>query len=454
MKMTVATAACVVGLFGLAHARQPSAKPSSGWRFGPQAQVIWTESTASELGRSLERRNWTPAVNPERPRGGIDLYARVAPAVVVVRTDIGHGTGFIVSPSGLVLTNHHVVSGMMAHDAARGASYANVHLGTLGRDGVIALRKEPIRAWLLKLEAATDLALLKLELPAGGTPMPALKLAAAAPRPGLEASVIGHPADGMLWTLRSGEVASVGRMPTDMVDLVMLQLSAAAQQRDQVAELLSRVASRKIILTSIGINHGDSGGPVVDANGDVIAVTFAMPAGHGKFSYHVHLDEVRQFLANTSSTPILDLPDAWQLGPNVDLHDIDGDRKPDLLLAGSRSPEQLLFDLDNDTPAAALTDRAALVRSRKWDFEFALRASPDEPMSTAFYDTDGDGVVDVIHTINKEDETSNWKFTRGANGRWQIERNVKLAFPSPSLIRDPRLAQRLASILKRGPGSQ
>ena len=246
----------------------------------------------------------------------------------------------------------------------------------------------------------------------------------------------------------------MGRMPADMVDLVMLQLSAAAPQREQMAEALSRAVSRKIILTSIGVNHGDSGGPIVDANGDLIAVTFAMPASHGKFSYHVHLDEVRQVRANTPATPILDLPDAWQLGPNVDVQDLDGDRKPDVLVAGSRAPEQFLFDLDNDTPAAALSDPGALVRSRKWDFEFALRIAQDEPMTTAFYDTDGDGAIDVIFTADKEDQANNWKFTRAANGQWQIERNVKLAFFSPSLIRDQRLAQRLASMLKRGPGPQ
>ncbi|HEU4689060.1 MAG TPA: trypsin-like peptidase domain-containing protein [Vicinamibacterales bacterium] len=453
MQKIVGTLVCLAGMFCLVHAR-PGAQPPSGWQFGPQARIIWTETSATELARALERRTWTPAVNPERPRGGVDLYARVAPAVVVVRTDRGHGTGFIVSPTGHVLTNHHVVSGMMTHDAARGASYANVHLGTLGADGMIALRKEPIRAWLLKLEAATDLALLKLDLPAGSAPLPALKLAAAGPRPGMAASAIGHPADGMLWTLRSGEVASMGRMPADMVDLVMLQLSAAAPQREQMAEALSRAVSRKIILTSIGVNHGDSGGPIVDANGDLIAVTFAMPASHGKFSYHVHLDEVRQFRANTPAAPILDLPEAWQLGPNVDVQDLDGDRKPDVLVAGSRAPEQFLFDLDNDTPAAALSDPGALVRSRKWDFEFALRIAQDEPMTTAFYDTDGDGAIDVIFTADKEDQANNWKFTRAANGQWQIERNVKLAFFSPSLIRDQRLAQRLASMLKRGPGPQ
>jgi S1-C subfamily serine protease len=450
MIRTIASLAVAAGVTLVVSAQSPASKPVAGGTFGESAEIVWTDATASEIGRAADRAPWTPAVNPERRRGA-DVYAKVAPAVVVVRTSSSHGTGFLVDPVGLVLTNHHVVANSLEHDAARGASYASVHLGRLGADGGMVLREGAVRGYLLKLDAAVDLALLKLDaVPKDVLPLSALRFAASPPRPGTPATIIGHPAAGMLWTMRSGEVSSSGAMPGDMVDIVMRQLAAGPQQRQAAAVRLKQAPSRRIILTSTGANPGDSGGPVVDAAGNVIAVTFAVPAepALAKFSYHIHLDEVRRFMATVPNAPMLDTPDPWQLGPRVELQDLDGDRRPDVLVAGTQAPEQLLFDLDNDTPATALTDQTALIRDRKWDFEFALRIAGDESTSSAFYDTNGDGAVDLILTVQDDNHKMNTLFTRGADGRWKIERNAALAFAAPSPLPAP-LGQRLAAMLKR-----
>ena len=190
------------------------------------------------------------------------------------------------------------------------------------------------------------------------------------------------------------------------------------------------------------------GGPVVDALGRVIAVTFAVPAdpARAKFSYHIHLDEVRAFMAKAVDGPKLDVPDPWQLGPRIQLSDLDADGRPDLLLGGTDNPEELLFDLDNDTVGR---DVVALVRGRKWDFEFALRAVKSEPTSSAFYDTDNDGTIDLIHTVWDRDHSRNTRFIRAADGKWSVEDNVTLTFPSTTYLKDKRLAQRLATVLAR-----
>ena len=418
-------------------------------KFGADARVVWTPSAASELSRQQESAPWQPSANTERPRGGVEVYSKVAPAVVVVRTDTGHGTGFLVSADGQLLTNHHVVSGGLRHDNQQSASYVQVHLGRLGADGVMSVRSEPVRAFLLKTDPAVDLALLKLErVPADFQPIPFLQLAPEPPRPGMPATIVGHPASGMLWTLRSGQVSSVGRMPADLVDLIILQLAAAPGDRQQMLDQLKQEPSRRIILTSAGANPGDSGGPVVDALGRVIAVTFAVPAdpARAKFSYHIHLDEVRPFMAKVVDEPKLDVPDPWQLGPRIQLSDLDADGRPDLLLGGTDNPEELLFDLDNDTVGR---DVVALVRGRKWDFEFALRVVKSEPTSSAFYDTDNDGTIDLIHTVWDRDHSRNTRFIRAADGKWSVEHNVTLTFPSTTYLKDKRLAQRLATVLAR-----
>src|SRR5438094_219751 len=40
-----------------------------------------------------------------------EVYRKVAPATVLIRTPNGFGTGIVVDPRGFVLTNHHVVAG-------------------------------------------------------------------------------------------------------------------------------------------------------------------------------------------------------------------------------------------------------------------------------------------------------------------------------------------------------
>ncbi len=441
-RKALVTASCLVAAFTLTfRAQGPApAKPLSGqYRFESDAALVWTAASTAELGRQLERSPWKPASNSERPRGGLELYSKVAPAVVVVRTDTGHGTGFIVSPEGHVLTNHHVVADGLRHDIQKSASYALVHLGQLGADGVMRLRDEPVRGLLLKSDPAVDLALLKLEtIPPELKPLPSITLSSVAPRPGQPATIVGHPASGMLWTLRSGEVASIGRMPADLVDVVMLQLAGTQGERRQLVEQLKQAPSRRILITSAGANPGDSGGPVVDSTGRLIAVTFAVPAevSQAKFSYHVHLDEVKAFMAKMPAAPRLSVPDPWQLATRVAVRDVDRDGRADVLMAGTDKPEELLFDLDNDTPAAAVADVPGLVRDRKWEFEFALRVDPSEPTSTAFYDTDNDGTIDLIHTVVDNDHTKNTRFVRTADGNWRAESNVTLTFPSATYLKD------------------
>jgi S1-C subfamily serine protease len=415
--------------------------------FGSGVRTVITPESVWRLIVDPSEQPWRPDVNREHSRGyAAALYPKVAPAVVVVRTDSGHGTGFLIDDRGTLVTNHHVVEEGLRHDAARRASYAMVHLGTLSRDGSMTLQPGALRAYVYAIDAARDLALLRVERAPGAAPLPFLALAEAGARPGVPIVVVGHPAAGMLWTVRTGEVASVGRMPADMVNTVMTRLSAADSRRDDIASALARLTSRRIILTSAGINPGDSGGPVLDAAGRVVAVTFAVPASPSlaKFSYHMHLDELKVFLQDVPSAPRLVPPDPWALGPQVALDDLDGDRRPDVLVAGDEEPDTFLFDLDNDTPLASVRDLDDLVSRRTWEFEAGLRSAGDR--MTAFYDSNGDGTIDLVLTAGA-DPAHHARFTRDAAGRWQVQTGAPLKPIGGANLRSPALAARFDALV-------
>ena len=342
---------------------------------GANASVIFTADNLGDVLAPQSRPVWQPKPATERPRGGVEIYAAAAPAVVVVRTADGHGTGFFISADGLLVTNHHVINTGLTH--APDASSATVHIGQMGTAGIMDLRSQGLRAVLYKSDPVRDLALLKVQpLPGQPAKFPFIKLSATAPRPGMDCAIIGHPSSGMLWTYRPCQVSSVGTWPKDLVNLVMTRLTATGANRQSVEEFIATQSNHRIMLTSAQANPGDSGGPVLDPSGALMGVTFAGPGNQAedKFTYHVHLDEVRSFVANTPQNPMLLVPNPWSLPARTEVRDVDGDTVLDLLVAGDgERPEVLLFDLDGNSPRpASASNLAALVRNRKWDFEVAI----------------------------------------------------------------------------------
>ncbi len=150
----------------------------------------------------------------------------------------GHafGSGFIVDPSGLIVTNDHVV---------RGADEVSVQL----HDG----RKFVGRA--IKRDARTDLAILRIE---AKEPLPFLKLGDSdAMEIGDRVLAVGSPL-GMTGTVTSGIVSAKGR------DIHMNMYEDFLQ-------------------TDAAINPGNSGGPLVNLAGEVIGVNSAIRSDTGGF---------------------------------------------------------------------------------------------------------------------------------------------------------------------------
>ncbi len=220
----------------------------------------------------------------------VALTNRVSPAVVQIMVDgygpsledrsrnnvatVGYqrtiGSGVIVDSEGYILTNAHVVEGAQRIRVAlpQPTSASLFDQTPVGKRRVL-------EATLIGAHKESDLALLKVE----SHGLPALALAATRPvYPGEFVVAIGSPA-GLEGSVSLGIVSSV-RQPDPAVPLVYIQTDAA-------------------------INAGNSGGPLIDLDGNVIGLNtfiltrsggsegigFAIPARVVRFVY----DSLRKY---------------------------------------------------------------------------------------------------------------------------------------------------------------
>jgi serine protease Do len=177
-----------------------------------------------------------------------ELIARVMPSLVVVRGHRwGAGAGIIWSADGLILTNNHVVG-------------RHTPVVVLQDDGEYEAR-------LLARDPGVDLALL--EIAAGD--LPAAAPASGTPRIGEMAFAFGHPW-GQRNTVTQGVISAV----------------TSAETRDR--------RTIPVLRTDVPLAPGNSGGPLVNAAGEVIGVNTLIVGGDQSVSVPVSVGT--EFIAN------------------------------------------------------------------------------------------------------------------------------------------------------------
>ncbi len=414
-----------------------------------------------QLARTDVARMGTPTdlqATDEAARGvGQFVYPDVAPAVVVIQTYYGHGTGFFIREDGWLLTNNHVVVDS-DYDTDLGGQITQITIGRLDDEGWMQVVDRPVRALVYKTDPRRDLALLKLlEMPPGMDEVPIIPFAEKSPMPGIDCVAIGHPATGTLWTLRSGELAGAGIFPRDQMDQILYLLSiSSGPDRSQVEQALKNDPERKrVLLSTCGLNPGDSGGPLVNEDGELVAVSYAVPTidldtgvDHGKFSFHIHVDEVEEFLSLWPDEPMLIAPNPLPAGMYYQVVDSDKDGYYDTMLIGvemNKPPVGVLLDLDGDSYNGMSVRE--IERSGKYfdetgfDFEFASSAYPKTRIS---YDTDNDGNVDLVFSDEDHDEIPETQLTL-IDGVWEISKIQEEAV-DPTHFEQTRLQARFKAL--------
>jgi serine protease Do len=173
-----------------------------------------------------------------------EFFDRFFPPTQYEQRIPGLGSGVIVDPTGLVLTNEHVV-----HDATE--------ITVTLTDG----RQLPAR--VLGASPTYDLAVLKVE----GTKLPV------APLGDSESLMVGE------WAVAIGN--PFGYLLNDTQPTVTAGVISATR-RDIKSEVSQTGVYKNMIQTDASINPGNSGGPLVNALGEVIGInTFIFTAGGG-----------------------------------------------------------------------------------------------------------------------------------------------------------------------------
>jgi len=185
-----------------------------------------------------------------------EAVARVNDSVLMIKANGNVGSGFVVTPSGQVLTCKHVV-------------------GEAAQVTVVLANRVEVSARVVARDTARDLALLQLER--SGLPAVTFALTGAL-RPGTPVAAVGAPY-GLENSVTQGVISAVGR----------------------------EIRGQKYLQIDASLNRGNSGGPVIDGNGHVVGVATAVMKEANSLGFALPSEAALEFLKSQQIVAAVEL---------------------------------------------------------------------------------------------------------------------------------------------------
>jgi hypothetical protein len=198
-----------------------------------------------------------PVTRPPATGSIAEIVGRAAPAVVTVQTSAGTGSGFFIAQDA-VITNHHVVGQ---------ATRVTLHL----------VEGAQLEGYVAETAPQVDLAVVRVARTDRVRPVLEIRPVSSV-RVGEEVLAIGSPGFGgraLDATVTRGIVSGV-----------------------------RAINGVTVVQTDAALNPGNSGGPVLDADGRVMAVATAKARGSESIGFAVAAEYALALLAGRGATPV------------------------------------------------------------------------------------------------------------------------------------------------------
>lgn len=210
--------------------------------------------------------------------------------------EIGTGSGFVVSEYGHVLTNHHVIQGAEFHREIQGKE-VTIRLEVERLEVVAPPRRgsgelEPLPQRFLASIDAQDPGLDLAVLSVSGAELPYI------PFGDSDATASGQPVEVLGFPYGREVELGLARLP-DIVPRVSVHRGAVSALR------LDEDGRTRYVQTSALLNPGNSGGPMVDAEGYAVGVVRARLAEAPGIGFAVPINRVKDFLEERGLLPLL-----------------------------------------------------------------------------------------------------------------------------------------------------
>lgn len=334
-----------------------------------------------------------PAANA--PTGSVEqVAAKVVPSVVKLELNLGRaheeGSGIILSPDGLILTNAHVVSAAGAPSAAGPDATPGFPLGPGTRGAAptttVTFSNGNVAPFkVVGADPASDVAVIRAEGVSGLTP---ITLGSSADlRVGQDVVAIGSPL-GLEGTVTTGIVSALNR-----------PVSTAGDAKNQNTVL-------DAIQTDAAINPGNSGGALVNMNGELVGMNSAIATlGGGEdqpqsgsigLGFAIPVDQAKRIADELISTGSASHA---SLGVQVSNDTaVNGAKIVEITrggaAAGAGLPNGVVVTKLDDRPISGAGALVAAVRSK----------APGEKVTLTYVDSDGNDPQTLQVTLGKAEQ--------------------------------------------------